>query len=391
MYTMSEGFDRIKITPDNQSWTQTIVNQYGQTSIYSRSYDWTSLGTYGQTVPNYWDRKRRGLLIPHTWFRQQSSTQQISPANYFERRANGVDIVTMENYSFFHETVSAFRDTPYHIPDAAYADAMLQRAAANIANKGWDGLTFAAELPDLKRMFVKTARRMGRLHEAYRQGKLSKHFKDKKGQDIAKNFQDLWLEGRYGWRTLAYDVRDLNDAIMHYDEKRRIWTERSGYSYSDHDVTTGSVSWVSSNLEYTIEDRTEHSIRGAVAADFKPARVTLDPVNTAWELVPYSFVVDWVFNVGETLASTKLLMLANDVTASKGVKSSHTRTATVNAVAKPGCIVNYTETYVCVNELVNRYPSQISMRPSATGRLLDSNLVLDLRALVGGGKKPLRR
>lgn len=390
MYVMREGFDRFKSTPQSTTWTQTTVNQYGTTTVFNRQYDWTSLETSGQTVPSYWDRKNKGLLIPHTWFRQAESQQSINPASYYEKRSNGY-VITMENYSFFNNYQSEFRDLPVHIPDTAYSHAMLQRAAANIANKGWDGLTFASELPDLKRMFTKTAKRMGRLHEAARSGKLSKHFKDKKGQDIVKNFQDLWLEGRYGWRTLAYDVRDLNDAVRDWDSKRKIWTERSGYSYYDTDTSSGTVSWNSSNLEWSIEDRTEHSIRGAVAADFQPARVTLDPVNTAWELVPYSFVVDWVLNVGETLASTKLLLLAKDVTASVGVKSTHVRTATVNAVAKPGAIVNYTENYSCTNTLSNRYPSSISMSPSLTGRLLDPNLVLDMRALINGRKKPLRR
>lgn len=390
MYVMPDTFDKYLFVPSQTDWIFSSQVRGGAVNYSAQSKDWKERQTWGQNVPSYWERKNKGLLIPHTNFQQKESVQSIAPSYYYELRQPGNYLTEMWNYSHAMQTLAKFTSEVLHTVDTAYSDAMVQRSAANIANKGWDGLTFASELPDLKRMFTKTAKRMGRLHDDYRKGKYKKRLKGF-GKDTYQDFNNLWLEGRYGWRTLAYDVRDLNEAIRDYDEKRRIWTERSGYSYSDVDNSSGTTSWNAVNLQWTQEDRTEHSVRGAVAADFKPARVTLDPVNTAWELVPYSFVVDWVINVGETLASTKLLMLANDVTASVGVKSVSTRTVTTVAEPKGTSEVTYNETYTCTNTLVRRYPTSISMRPSITGRLIDSKLVLDLIALTRGGKKPLRR
>jgi hypothetical protein len=129
-----------------------------------------------------------------------------------------------------------------------------------------------------------------------------------------------------------------------------------------------------------------------VAALIKPAQFIVDPLQTAWELTPYSFVLDWVLNVGDALAATKLKYLASAYTASQGAKSVTTRTATVVAEKRVGYVhMAYIERYSGLFTKVTRYPTGISMQPSFTGRELSSDLVLDLRALVKGGKTPFAR
>lgn len=379
-----------KVTPGRVQYVQTRKSVSASTATTANpGWDYTVKYTKGENLPNYWHLKNQGRLIPHTSFTQTSSIQGLTPSNYYEKRADG-RIAYIYPYCAATEDYDMFNSGVYHAVDSAYAQAMVQRAAANIANKGWDGLTFASELPKLKQMFAKTAKRMGRLHRDYREGKTLQRLK-RSGKDIHHDLNSLWLEGRYGWRTLAYDVRDLSEAITEFDAKRKIWTERSGYGYTDNDSNSGTYEWASSFMHWSDSIVTDHSIRGAVGAEFTPSRVTLDPVTTAWERVPYSFIVDWVINVGDTLAATKLQLLSNAITASWGVKSVTTRTIRFYAEAKAGCIVTYDNTYTTVNELVKRVPTSISMRPSIKGTMIDPSYLLDLKALIRGGKPGSQR
>jgi hypothetical protein len=365
------------INGEHQSTTPQVVDYY-------------SLRTLGVNVPNYWDLKSKGKLIPHTHFMQDENVQAIAPTDYYQKIGNNV--WEHRNYSAAINQFGQLLTGIHHVPDTAYAQAMVQQAAANIANAGWDGLTFASELPSLRRMFSKTAKRMRRLHTRYYGNDVQKRMlkrRRSKGGDFS--FNDLWLEGRYGWRTLAYDLRDFDDAVRDYDGKRKIWTERSGYTISQSSTTEQSDKWSAGFLNCSTTTTTHSSIRGAVAAEFSPSRVTLDPLNTAWELIPYSFVVDWFLGVGNALATSKLLMLASDHTASIGVKSVSERTAITTCIPDPGDEMIYTETYVGRYTRSQRTPTAIQIRPALTGRILDGNLLLDLRALVAGGKKPLRR
>jgi hypothetical protein len=387
---MAFDYSKELLTPEIKQWYQEYYTNGNLQSTILKEVSFNSLRTLGVNIPNYWELKSKGSLIPHTVFHQDEAEHIIVPSNYFQRI--GGNTAEHKNYAAAVSTFSQLLPGVAHVPDTAYAQAMVQQAAANIANAGWDGLTFASEIPSLRRMFVKTARRMKRLHTRFYGGDVQKAMlkrRRSKGNDFS--FNDLWLEGRYGWRTLAYDLRDLDDAVRSYDAKRKIWTERSGYSISQSSSSSSSLKWSAGYIDCESTTVTESSIRGAIAAEFRPSRVTLDPINTAWELIPYSFVVDWFLGVGNALATSKLLMLAKAHTASIGVKSVSTRTSNVTCRPDPGDEMTYNDSYVGICTEVQRTPTAIQIRPAFTGRILDGNLLLDLRALVSGGKKPLRR
>ncbi len=388
---MTISYDRQKETPQiSEYWISKYFNESGE---HVPAYDtpeevfWKAEGMKGQTTPNFHALKKSGALIPYTAWLQQSVEHHFNHGTYTDDLGAGPRTWTDLD---FPVTYHGLMINNVHSPaDTAYAQSYVQAAASNIMNSGWDALTFASEIPNLGRMFRGVAKRMKRLHERKYSFKPQRGKRGNLGKEFS--FENLWLEGRYGWRTLAYDVRDFSDAVANFDESRRIWTERVGSSVSVQDVYQVDTPWQAGTVTSHVTDTTTHSIRGAVAAEVSPARFIIDPLQTGWELAPYSFVIDWFLGVGNSLASTKLQLLAKAHTASVGVKSVSKRTVNCTATPNGSYEQTYNGSYSGVFTQTSRVPTFISLLPSFTGRLLDAQLVLDMRALVSGGKKPLRR
>lgn len=110
------------------------------------------------------------------------------------------------------------------------------------------------------------------------------------------------------------------------------------------------------------------SARGSVAALIKKQGAHFNPVVTGWELVPYSFVIDWFVDVGSTLKSLSLAVVADEVTAAYGYHISAERVFSFNMVAKPS--------YSKMRSYQNNGGSVYTMEHTVRSPILLSNLAL---------------
>lgn len=136
-------------------------------------------------------------------------------------------------------------------------------------------------------------------------------YKEPKAKDLkwsAKTLSGKWLEVRYGWVPTLYDLEGtlaaLN-AIRYPRLTARGTSATEALVTSNHDQV-----WDPTNghrLFYKFEKSWKVSVRAYVLytveeAWFKAHRLgLLCPLTTVWELVPFSFVVDWFVNIGEWL------------------------------------------------------------------------------------------
>jgi len=163
--------------------------------------------------------------------------------------------------------------------------------------------------------------------------------KRKTAAQLAKAGAGLWLEARYGWRPLLYDLSNFANAAGKFEEARKLsrlggrqagetfhtrWKDTSkevpDSEYSDADWaalvnndswssnTNGVVSlkWVDVTTEAVISCQMQRMFSEASAL-FRSlyGNVGLDSrsiLTTLWEIVPYSFVVDWFVNSDRILA-----------------------------------------------------------------------------------------
>lgn len=120
---------------------------------------------------------------------------------------------------------------------------------------------------------------------------------------IKKMLERKWLEYRYAIMPLFYSIKDI---IKLTKEKGDIYKTDRRQKEFNYTIGTRPTTSQKSLYSWTQE---EVSIRiSAVGrARFDPDELTLrlfdqtglNPFKTAWELIPYSFVIDWFCNIGD--------------------------------------------------------------------------------------------
>lgn len=109
----------------------------------------------------------------------------------------------------------------------------------------------------------------------------------------------FWLEYRYGWRILFYEYNSIVETINAIADKkiRRSYVARHNAS-SERKVTQNGQ-----QCSYTVTQTDDLEARYTAVGGFDfRGPVQIDPITTAWELLPLSFVIDMFWNVGDVLA-----------------------------------------------------------------------------------------
>lgn len=335
------------------------------------------LSTEGWDIDNYHARKKRGDLLPHTPFTQVEYTAERESTSMYDVTV-GNSRQTIEQWIGVSGKETSYLDEmDYDLPDLHY---FVQSAAANIYSSGHDTLTFLAELKQARRMFERLVPRfVETLQRILRDAKLSNW------KALTMTLSNLWLEGRYGWRTLVMDLEDLSEVLQNIDEKRKRYSERSGTSFTDITSDSGTrvhgetqTSWIRT-ISYDI------SVRGSVTADISPPKFAFNPVTTAWELTRLSFVIDWLLDVGQALESLSFLALSSEHTASIGYNVDKRVDIACTLEDAPGgtayTVDGGTSTYTSKHVWTSRSPTTVSSIPHLKLRL-NAWKVVDLLALI---------
>jgi hypothetical protein len=321
----------------------------------------------GWDLPNYHERMRRGELLPMTEWSKFSTIGSCN-SQYYVKKTTATDVyewISSDNQRAFIGWVTSPGDLYTHAPELDYYYA--QAAAAKIMGNSHDTLTFIAELADVKRMFASTIKNL---------------LKMKPPTNWGRTLSENWLQYRYGWRTLVYDLQSLHDACKNLNLERTRYSEKSGArttsSWTDVNYEYGSTGTV----EITKTTELELGVRGCVVADITLPTFSFNPVVTAWELVPYSFIIDWLISVGKALSAASFLSTAQDYSASIGYIVKHTYHFQRSWIDKAA---NYSGTVeqssVVQSELRYRRPCNIPIFPRLKLRL-DIAKIFDLTALL---------
>lgn len=362
--------------------------------------------TIGSTLSNYHRRVANGELLPHTQFRQHiaegkawgSQNRLETWVSYPWWRRN-----TINNFvaSTANHVESPFQGDPnlvlpyYYISrgeaeayaDESYLSGLITEAQSNAYAQGHDTLTFLSELHKLRDMWKTRALKLLTLPSIA--GNLTKGAKSAKGQvtKLAKNEPGNWLEWRYGWRTMLFDIKSLSDAIVDINDNRKRISQRAGFTHNDTNVYnyTETASEINSYI-YQLREEIEISYRGSVTADFSPPRFQFNPIVTAWELLPYSFIIDWFLGVGAWLQSLSFMTLSRSWATSGGYqvrisRELDRRVLSWNTVA--GVTFSGTrELFYDINSTTQvRIPQSASSLPPIRVRL-DEWKVLDLLSIL---------
>jgi hypothetical protein len=149
--------------------------------------------------------------------------------------------------------------------------------------------------------------------------RLSKRARGRQTKSSKKRIlADTWLEYSFGWMPFIHDMKDANDAIqrvMGRTQRTRCTGLGVDQSYAYHqDLRSqpGVRIWYRTTTRLHREISVKYVVGLAdVTLGASDLRLSLDAfglgisefVPTAWELLPYSFVVDYFTNAGAVISS----------------------------------------------------------------------------------------
>lgn len=263
----------------------------------------------GQTIPHFHLRKKRGDLLRHTPWSQYYGDMSFTGSWGYNSKYGGYDRSDNRNLldGVVRPSCVVSPSEIHYVLSDLDTDYLVQLAAARIYDRSWDALTFAAELNKTIALFVRT---LSRILHYIRTGQLEK----------------LWLEGRYGWRLILYDIEDINKLLSNLDDQRKRFNERVGRSDTIQTSDSYLINFYSQDFDIVWNTVYDISSRGHVVADIKPPKISFDPIKTTWELIPFSFVIDWVLSVGSALSSMAFVILSTNYSAAGGFHVTATRT-----------------------------------------------------------------
>lgn len=165
-----------------------------------------------------------------------------------------------------------------------------QRDSFNIGIAAAEALSTANLLAGVGSTMANALIRFSRYRDGLRQGR-----------EAANQAAGAWLQGYYGWGSLARDAFDLDNRLRSKRDNpltlTATCTTRVNRSYSEGGQWNGQSEW-----------------RGLVKVGYKARLISeffrnmngwglMNPAQVAWEMVPFSFCVDWLAPVGNTLSS----------------------------------------------------------------------------------------
>lgn len=202
----------------------------------------------------------------------------------------------------------------------ALADLLQSKMLTRLGNQKINIAQAFAERKQTANMLIKSVNRLVTFAVLFRAGKFSSARKILEGRrqlftgkpfpkDLVarpndKLFANLWLEYTYGWRPLVSDIYGgaelLAQSVMRESPTEVAVTSKT---YETNVFRTASASFETETVQkYNVK------CKFAIQYDISDYDKNLlsrtglsNPALLAWELLPYSFVVDWVYPVGTYL------------------------------------------------------------------------------------------
>lgn len=322
--------------------------------------------TSGQCIPNFHKRKKSGELLPHTYFRGFERTNDHSSRIMQSYSKDGfTSSATGSNWNsgvpFAHVTEE---DLDVDMTEASY---FVQKAAADIYSGFHDSLTFLVELRKIRTLWEGMAEKL-----------------------IKLDIMNINLNARYGWRPLLGDFENLTKAVNALgDESRKIWSSNKGENFSYEETSLSTVA-VGTHAHFNVTEKffRDWSLRGSVNAKIEPPKFSFNPVITGYEVIPYSFVADWVINIGQAIQAMSFAFFASEYKASMGTYIDCRREVHASIVYDNPA---YSGVWTCegYDRVVQRkrVPSSLPLQPQVKLRL-DPWKIFDLISLI---RQPLSK
>lgn len=388
---------------------QKVVTAAGSTVFNSGSPHSLSMSEtmIDELTPSYFANAKRGKFLQVNPM-SHSKTTFVADSGAVEMltKYNGVDVWTMTwsgNLAFeAHRYVfGATMTPPYYGFNPSYPSSgpLVTEALANARSRGWDVLTWLAEFGKTMELIRNFRTRVLKRAESVAKG-IERQNDLRVANDL---FASNWLEARYGWRQIAFDLEAITEAIYKlnrtkppfirgYAQDENVGTPYTGTypasSYMRY-VTPSTLAYDYGRCRLDInQTRTRRTRAGVILEALIDDLVEINPFVTAWEVIPFSFIVDWFVNIGDVIAAYSPSVTENLL----GAWSSQEQITETTCVLTPATVGNPTSgfyyspssttPYTCVTTNITK--TRVSESPSASLALrfnLDDVKIVDLASI----------
>lgn len=191
--------------------------------------------------------------------------------------------------AFFEDLLREVNDKLWTIP---FDSGLVTAGTAELNSGYWDIATELGELPETIKMIYGAMKAILNKYLEVRGKVKTLRANSISSGSISTDIASLWMGYRYGIQPIVYSISDALD----YLERQGVFrTVRQGLNLTETIVTpVGPVT-------FSGRDRYWGKVRVDPLNNLTDLKANV--LSTAWELVPLSFVIDWVFNVGDLLSS----------------------------------------------------------------------------------------
>lgn len=257
---------------------------------YGENYAGPRPDVWSDSAP--WDST--SLHWPGSIFRPNQSVSSGIKARYVTLSGTSTTLLTQAR-RVVSETHQCIRNT---FESASAPIGLVTSGVSELNDSLYDLLTEMAELPETVQMIYASLRKALLFYKECRRGELAirRKYKDKPPQNALEEIASIWLAYRYGIQPIAYSVKDALDYLDASGVLYRTVRKREDQAPSLSDLPDGVSLLTMPNLQV------RYFGKGRLSAATTQG-LGLNPLTTAWELVPLSFVVDWFLNVGDLLGA----------------------------------------------------------------------------------------
>lgn len=322
-----ESYSKSVELKESRRWTGNITSNYG-----------FSLFT-GGTV-NFDESKSMSGYKNPLW-KEQIKAHQDATTDFVgsERSFSAPTVTYWANRKFWDGSeefdtltdVLALHALAPNAVDNSYLPTVVARAKARFVNNirevqtTFQGGVFLGELTETLRTLTNPAKSLRRgLSDYLKDLKRMRSRAPSSPKRRRKFVRDTWLEYAFGWAPLINDISAANDLLQspgfQPNPYVKVTAEDSrkdlGPIVFVDEQSRYSSSLIVTRRSYQDETQTSVKLRGQVMAQVQNplkrrlARVGLGPndfLPTLWELVPWSFVVDYFTNIGDIVNAWSLL------------------------------------------------------------------------------------
>lgn len=275
-------------------------------------------------TPGYKTKKKFGDLPVNPYFRsvlelgdgELIAIRTEAPQEPYGTYRNDTEIKPLAAYGW-----------PAPIPVADWND-LRNNLLGKVKESSWNAPVAMVEARKTIDMITVNVSRISSTYRALRQGKLGlamdtlginqppsarrlTRFDTAYGTNPKGAAASAWLELQYGWKPLLFDVKNAAETLANrlHDPHSRRTTATVRKSISSVHKGDGVLIENSPRLlvNRRVDSQSKISVSVTYELDYSASAATAlgitNPALVAWELVPYSFVVDWFIPVGDFLNS----------------------------------------------------------------------------------------